>query len=449
MSKTYVVVGAGFRGFCDTVELIKNSGNKVHIVESAPFFGGVMNSFNMKGFYVDKGVHVFDSVPKSLGDIVSEIMDGQVSTIDFTSASVFNNKVTEGFSLPDLSSLDIVTKSKITSELITLAASGHAPHKPRTLQHLMNQRYGQTAAEIYGRIFNKVYSVDADKVEPTAMALTSLGRLKFLDDAEMMILKANPWLDNVLAARRKTLGKVDDFVSIYPSAGDAMTGWCDRTVKWLEAKGVKISLGEQITAIKDSACKVIVTTSKQTIEADYVIWANDNVEALSAALGKKEQINHLISGTPMLFLTLVTQAKNIRNFTYLQNFDPSANSYRTAASGIFSHQTDSSGNSFLTCECPTTIRGKDWENPSELIHRAWEDCKTFGIVDKDATLVDSVATRLPFTFKIPLVGYLDKVQEFSNDVPKLSQRTILRDVRPFFRRDIYLDSLKLKDVIEY
>ena len=51
-----------------------------------------------------------------------------------------------------------------------------------------------------------------------------MARLKFLNDNEMLELKKLKFLDTVLAARRKKLGKIDDLESIYPiSMG--MRGW--------------------------------------------------------------------------------------------------------------------------------------------------------------------------------------------------------------------------------
>src|SRR4051812_1864722 len=114
MSKTYIVVGAGFRGFCDAMQLLSVPGNKVYIIDKESYFGGISYSVDIKGFAVDKGVHMFDGVPQSLADIVSEIMDGKIRTIDFVSVSAFNGVLTEGFSLPDLSSLDTATKEQIT-----------------------------------------------------------------------------------------------------------------------------------------------------------------------------------------------------------------------------------------------------------------------------------------------------------------------------------------------
>jgi len=73
-----IVAGAGFKGFCDALNLANEDFvDEVKIIEPAPFFGGIAYSREVKGFSVDKGVHFFDSVPRALADIVSEIMDGR------------------------------------------------------------------------------------------------------------------------------------------------------------------------------------------------------------------------------------------------------------------------------------------------------------------------------------------------------------------------------------
>ncbi len=448
MSKTYVVVGAGFRGFCDSMQLLNKPGNKVIILDRDPFFGGISYSGNIKGFAVDKGVHMFDSVPQELADIVSEIMGGKLREIDFVSVSAFGGVLTDGFSLPDLSSLDDATKNKITQELKALAATGGNKRTPKTLMELFEDRYGKTAGGIFAGIFRNVYNIDASQVQPDAISKTSLGRLKYGDDPEMLALKAsNPWLDGVLAARRKALGKVDDLVSVYPDSGEAMRGWCDRAAKWLEKKGATLCLGENITSIETAGNKVVVNTDKQRIEADKVIWTNDNTKALAAALGFEFDASSHISGTPMLFATLITQAKHIKDFTYLQNFDPQGKTYRTASAGIYSNQITPQGASFVTCECPTAINSDRWNNAAERYGEIWDECKALGIVSPDAELIDHAILRLPSTFKVAKLGYDDKIAEFNREVTKHNPRVIFRDVKPFFRREIYLDSFKLPDLV--
>lgn len=453
MDRNFVIAGAGFRGFCDAVELLKIPGAKVSIIETAPFFGGLAYSRDVKGFSVDKGVHLFDSIPKELAAIVDEIMEGRTRTIDFVSRSAFNGVVTEGFSLPDLASLDDATKARISLELIRLAAlhldgaDGAAGGKPATLQALLESRYGATAGGIFGRIFEKVYGIKAMEVEPHGISHTSLGRLKFLDDAEMLVLKANPWLETVLAARRKAVGKVDDFVSIYPDTGEAMKGWCVRAAEWLRKKGVGIHLGEKILSIRDTGSGVTVKTDKQTLEADRVIWSNDNVASLGTALGFEDRSDRLQHGTPMVFATLITKASAIGNFTYLQNFDPDGLTYRTAAAGIFGNQVRPDGTTFITCECPIRPGSDRWDKAETLGGAIWAECKALGLVAADAPLIDSDIIRIPVTFKLPKVGYTASIEEFRAEAARRSPRVLLRNVISFFRREVYLDSLGLRSLV--
>ncbi|QJF52872.1 NAD(P)-binding protein [Roseobacter ponti] len=447
MKKRVMIVGSGFRGFCDALHLMKNPDLEIHIVDSAPFFGGVMHSLDINGFSVDKGVHIFDSIPVSLAETVTEIMDGKVHEIDFVSASAFNNKVTEGFSLPDLNSLDdTAIKKQIREELLALARNP-ATDAPATLEALFDQRYGKTAGRIFCDIFRKVYGISADEVEPTAIAQTSMGRLKFLDDPDMLDLKKDPFLDTVLAARRKAVGKVDDFVSIYPSDGDAMRGWCKRAVTWLESKGVRISLGTKISKITERADTVEVETDKGTFEVETLIWSNDSLRALGSALNIERDVDGLQYGTPMLFATLFTQADKVRDFTYLQNFDPDQLTYRSAASGRFSHQVREDGVSFVTCECPADVNGTYWNDTDKLAADVWDEIRSLGVVEKDAELAGFDVKRIPVSFKLARLGYAAAFRDFHTDVASRHKRVILRDVVPFFRRDIYLDSAHLTNLV--
>ena len=165
MKRKFIIAGTGFRGFCDALALSKLPDTEVTLIEAAPFFGGLMNSLEIDGFFVDKGVHVFDSIPVELADIVTEIQEGQTSEIDFVSESAFNGKVTQGYSLPDLDSLDDATvKNKIKNELIELSKTQETLSPPRNLHQFFAQRYGATAGQIFSDIFKKVYSINADEV---------------------------------------------------------------------------------------------------------------------------------------------------------------------------------------------------------------------------------------------------------------------------------------------
>lgn len=446
MKNRYIIAGAGFKGFCDAVELMKYPENEVQIIEPAPFFGGIAYSRMVKDFSVDKGVHVFDSIPINLADIVNEIMQGETKTIEFVSASAFNGVITEGYSLPDLSSLDEEIKEKIKKELLALA-NERPDVNPENLAEVFINRFGNTAGNIYSDIFNNIYSISASEIEPSGMSHTSLHRLKFLDDEEMLRLKQDPWLETVLAARRKSIGKVDDFVSIYPSSGEGMRGWCDRAAEWLKAKGVKINLGERVVSIKDDKNDVIVTTTERTYEADKLIWSNDNVNALCAALKIDEGINNFQHGTPMVFITFITKASHIKDFTYIQNFDPEGLTYRTASAGLYSNQIRNDGSSFFTCECPVSLDSVYWDNPNDMVEKVWQECIGLEVVQADAELIDYDVIKIPVTFKPAKVGYSQRIEEIQAKVFEASNKVLLRNLKTFFRREIYLDSLTLPELL--
>ena len=226
-----------------------------------------------------------------------------------------------------------------------------------------------------------------------------------------------------------------------------MQGWCDRAVEWLKDRGVTISLGEKILSIEDKTDGVTVTTDKQTIEADMVIWANDNVSGLGSALGINFDVNDYKHHTPVIFLTLITQASNIKNFTYIQNFDPQGLTFRTAAAGIYSNQTKENGTSFITCECPASIDSEEWNDPQSIVPAVWEEVKQLGVIKPDAELVDFEAICIPVTFKPALLGYQQKIEQFRDEVSKRSKRTILRNCDSFFRRQVYQDSLDLRKLV--
>ena len=448
-TKKYVVAGSGFRGFCDALELSKIPNSEVTIIEPAPFFGGLMHSLDIKGFSVDKGVHMFDSIPVELAAIVNEIMEDKTDEIDFISKSSFNNIVTDGFSLPDLNSLtDEATKNKIKEEILSLESSSVTYADAENLEEYFSKRYGKTAGKIFCDIFLKVYGISAHEVEPNAIERTSMGRLKFLDDDEMLELKGKSSnLDNILAARRKSMGKVDDLVSIYPNDGLAMKGWCIKAKPWLEAKGIKVLLGEKITDVSEESDQIKITTNKGSYSADKLIWSNDNIQALVEAMKLDTiNINDYLHGAPMLFITMMTEKENISNFTYLQNFDPDAVTYRTAAAGIFSHQEEN-GVSFITSECPVVIDSKEWNNPDIALKAAWEEAKRLKIVSENANLVDSHVLKLPSTFKLSKVNFTKNMNLVIDQISNHSKKVVLRNDIPFFRRDVYKSSLSLKELV--
>ena len=445
MKQSYAVIGSGFRAFCNCLHLSQDKNNDVYMVDSAKSFGGVMNSRKVGDFYVDNGVHMFDSVPKELGDVVSEIMDRKVIDIDFVSESSFGGKITQGFSLPDLNALPPKQKETIKSELLSQKDVDLDILNIESVEDFFLQRYGPTAGKIFVDIFEKLYGISAEEIHYSAISTTSLARLKFLDDEDMLELKSkSPRLDATLAARRKSQGKLDDLVSVYPKTNKGMRGWCERAETWLKKeRKVKFLLNNEIKNIRQRDKEVELELPNQVLKVNKVIWASDNYSLLSKSFNIDFYPDNYFHHVPMVFVTLITEKENIKNFTYIQNFDQEAYCSRFAASGIYSEQQNKNGFSFVTAECPTPVGSETWINYKFLHKKVWDEAKSLGVVNAKAQLIEHDTVRVPKTVKMKKMNFDKEYENFKHALNSKCSDIITPDKIPFFRREIFLQSKKM------
>lgn len=442
MTKSFAVMGSGFRAFCNCMHLSQRGAKKIYMIDPAKNFGGVMNSRKVGDFYVDNGVHMFDSVPVELGHVINEIMQNNVLDIDFVSESAFGGEITEGFSLPDLNSLSHQQKNIIKSELLDFKDDEIDESQLFSVSDYFLTRYGCTAGQIFKSIFKRLYGIDAENIHKSAISSTSLARLKFLDDTEMLELKSmSPRLDATLAARRKAQGKLDDFVSIYPKSTLGMRGWCQKAKTWLESKNnVKFLLENNLKNIEFREDKVLLKLSNDEISVDQIIWANDNYSKLSEILNLSTLPDKFFHHVPMVFVTLITDREHIKNFTYLQNFNSDGVCNRFAASGIYSDQVSGEGLSFITAECPTTVGGYNWENYESLHEKVWTEAKSLNVINKNAELKGFDTVRVPKTVKMKKLGFDEAYEIFKQELQDISKNIVIPKNVPFFRREIFLQS---------
>ena len=212
---------------------------------------------------------------------------------------------------------------------------------------------------------------------------------------------------------------------------------------WLQERGVRILLNNKVENIYQENGKTILSTSHGDLSADKVVWSNDNHAFLAGHLGVETDINNYIHGAPMLFMTFVTDQENIKDFTYIQNFDLDAFTYRTAAAGQISQQVSPAGKSFITCECPTAINNDRWNNPTEQIQPVWDECKALGVIAEKAQLDGSEVLQIPVTFKPTMVGYNQALSKLVQCAKAINPDILIRVSRPFFRRELFFDSMEL------
>lgn len=336
-------------------------------------------------------------------------------------------------------------KKKITKELIELASKADLQEDSKDLYELFCNRYGETAGEILSQLFERIYFIHPQELEPFTISHSSMGRLKHLDDNEMLVLKAHPYLDTVLAARRRNYNFDDDTVSLYPKTDRGMRGFCEKADTWLRQKGVNIKLNTQITEIKKFCDEYQVVTDSEVLCFDQIIWANDNIEVFSKLIDFDANPQGGSHHASMFLLTLFTDYKHIKDFTYLQNFTLDERIYRVASAGRYSHQVRD-GISFITCECPVNVTSKLWNSNETFIENAWNECKKYGVVDQDSKLLHHDLLRVPKTNKLFKTGTKKIFNKLKEHVDEHLPGIYLDDIETFNRRQIYLSSTKIDNL---
>lgn len=442
--KSCIVVGGGFKGMMAAF-LLRRNGMSVSLVEKAPFLGGIMYSGEWDGFYIDNGVHLFDSIPKNLAAIVEDVMDGDILPIDFNYASVYNDITTAGLAIPDLVNIPEETQHKILFEVIQCLS--HKPSsKPNSAYQKMLELYGPTATDLLSDSMKHIYGVSAQDVEADALRQTAYHRLKFLPDDMALELKKHPLLDKRLAAKRAVVGKVDDFVSIYPG-NRGMRGFCQNMHKRLIDMGVNCVLGKGISQLNVERGRLghVKLDDGTHLDANHIFWGND-YNLLAKSWQQDSKFDERTHATPMVVFYFKVDAEKINNYTYFHQFTPNRYVFRSAAAGLYSKQYDDTGNSFISVECPAIVGSEFWQTPSLFQTRVWQECMDMGLLKKDAQFIgEPKIKKAPVTHRYPKKGYFSLCEELEKDVVATKKVIVLPYKEAFTRREVMFS---IEDAIE-
>lgn len=445
-SKRILIVGTGFQGICDAAHLVGVPGLKIHMVDAAPFFGGILNSVPFNDFYIDKGLHFFSGVDAKMHEFLSEISSGGIHPIMSPPASGFGGDVVENFDLPDLSSLPVETRKQILSELLNFDDSP-LPHPVNLSQHL-HDRYGPTAGGIFEGIFKKIHTLDANSITAREIQKTGLVRLKFDTDAEMLRLKSDPRLDDTLAARRPMETAADSISSFYPSGGKGMFGFAQDAQNWLSSRGVQIHLGKKIDTFSRSDTGWDVNISGAIQEYDQIVWSNGTVHQLAKILGISAQDEDPFLPVPVVFAVFGVNAADVNLDSYIQIFDPVDVVFRVGAGGIFGNQTKDDGSTFITCECPAATTSALWEGAQDSTDQIWRCLHKYDLVALDVEPNWVKILRVPRTLKLQMAGSENSLAELANRISAEHQSIFFRASPPGFRRDIFAASTQLRGILQ-
>jgi len=436
MKKSCIVVGGGFKGLISAY-LLRKKGYEVTLLEKAPVLGGIMRSRVWNEYSVDNGVHLFDSIPRSLGDIISKVMKGDVFEINFNYASAYHKITTPGLAIPDFSNINDELKKQILFELVQQLTVTPSEHPESLYQHFQ-ERYGSAAADLMNESFNFIYRISAREVESSCLNQTAFHRLRFLPDDIAIELKKQPVLDDRLAAMRVNIGKVDDLISLYPGKR-GMLGFCEKMTEALEDMGVNLHLGDSIASMEANKDGVVCELSSgETLQADHLLWAGLFGQLAETWLGDG-RLTELLHGTPMVLYYFEVHEKYVNDYTYFHQFSANQYVFRPAASGSYSQQVKANGSTFITVECPCEVGGQLWSEAAEKAEEVWQECIDMGLLKPETPrYLNFDFIKAPVTHRYEKVGYENIAKQVEKKIAALDGVIVVPNRSASARREIYL-----------
>jgi phytoene dehydrogenase-like protein len=444
LSDKWLVVGGGFRGIVGSYLLAKR-GREVVLAERGKQLGGVLNSAEWQGYYLDKGCHLFDNDSDAETAITLELMRQEYIHVQVVYASITNGMKTDGIAIPDLQAFGAECARDILFE-VTRASTGKGDRQgDGNLREVLNGRFGVTAGHLLGEAARKMYQIDICELAANSFRLTPFNRIRVVNDEMAEVLKQSPELDARIAASsqgdplkfyRDRAGGFP-FRNFYPGKL-GLRGFCESAGECLDEQGVRVLMECGLEDLKfESSGAQAVLSNGETVAADNVLWAA-GIEPLARFLGLEELVGRYLHQVPMVIYYFMFE-KNIEGeYTYQRNYDPEDLFFTASLPGKYGPGTCPEGFSYVCCEVPTTVDSAQWANPDASARRVWQELVRYSVVTGGEPL-HTLAVKVPTTYKMPKVGFdtlLDAIWgEVGRESPILgvedwefSKNDIIRDI---------------------
>jgi protoporphyrinogen oxidase len=417
MSERWLVIGGGFRGII-AAYLLASKGKNVVLIERSPHLGGVLYSSEWKGFYLDKGCHLFDNTSDMTTSIIMEILQGDYAPVSVSYASVINAVKTDEIAIPNLASFGKNSARDILMEL--LIASTKPELNYQNLQENLDARFGAIAGSYLAIATEKMYRTKAIDLASEAFALTPFNRINFLDDAIANVLKESPTLDNLVAASSQSdpmkfyrdQAQAYDFRNFYPKHY-GMRGFCEKAKQHLVDLGVSMVMGSGIERLDTNNTKVKVMLSNgEEIAGDRIVWTA-GIESFAKLQGYGEIISQQIHHVPMLLYYFAIEKEMEGKYTYLHNFDTQDLFFRASIPSSYGVNNCPEGLSYVCCEVPTNLDSPEWDRPEIFLEQVWFEMKQYEVI-KQGNPMDSIITKTPTSYKMPKIGYPKAAEEITS-----------------------------------
>ncbi len=443
MAKRWLVVGGGFRGIVGAY-LLASAGHDVVLidsVQSSSDLGGVLSSALWKGFYLDKGCHLFANTNDKITTVIMGLLgEEKAHPVPIHYASVTNGKKTDGFAIPDLNAYGKQASRDILYELLEVVSEPSAPREAN-LQERLNNRYGMRAGQYLAAAFSKMYQVDPADIAPEALSMTPFQRIHFIEDRAADILKESPKLDERVASSSQSdpmrfwrdQAQNFSFREFYPRE-HGMRGFCEQAAFRLQELGVSFQLGHGVAQLcSDDNRVTLVLSDGQQVDGEQVLWTS-GIENLEQAIGLGDSISVHIHCVPTILYYFVIQRGEEGPYTYIQDFDEKDLIFRASVPGSYGMHNCPEGLSYLCAEISTKLSSPELASPQEHSARVWKELQKYDVVRCEEP-VDTLSVKVPISYKLPKVSYWDAAQQIFDNL-KHDQRIAVAEQWKFTKHDI-------------
>lgn len=426
----WTVIGGGIAGIYAAYRL-NASGARVALLEGSNRLGGIMNSVEWMGFHIDNGCHLLDYGDEHSARFFNDMLGADVVPVSVRyNGFTHPTAVSEGIIVPDFQNFPAATRTQMVDEVVKASKALQAAGDEIHLGEALARRYGPTIAEQLKTCVVKTSGYEPSQLsEDALMTLGPVTRVRIEDDAKTEALKASsPRLDEILAVSTQnnpmrfqaTRGKYP-FRNYYP-AGGGMSVLCRRALTFLQERGVDVQLGSSF--------------SKATIESDHVklavnetilsekVYFSLNALVFCNVFNIASDLKKFMLPVSAHFVAFRVKKEAIKPVTFLHDYRETSLSFRNSATGLYSHQIDSDGMSFVIAEINAPIGKPLPGTPDEIARRCWSEMIEQGLVERADAVPAFHIWQAPVAFVLPKFGWRPEAAELDKRSAELSERII-------------------------
>lgn len=392
---TAIVVGGGIAGLYSAI-LLKNTYEKVYLVEQGEQLGGLLRSFqNEHGDWFDYGTHFITGT--EISEVNQVILDNNW-TQDWQhfenekGGNFFNGKLSENCLFVDAKDIGDHYYRGLSEFLEIVDFSGEYANSEQQLEGMFGKTFTR---EIFIPALCKLFCVDTlVDININAHLRFGMKRLRILNQKATEAIKIVPSYDDRIS-HHQFIGQAAR-LQFYPKDG-GVGKWVDQFEKKLSEIGVEVICGESVTDIEheNGLIKNISLSDGKKLACDKLVWTVPLVFLFRAAgIACKTQRPTLIHTTLFHY---VLDEKPLTDNHFFFCYDPKFLPFRvTLYSNLQPEISDRTQRYRVTVE----VLSKEALDKDKMQLSVLEDLKKMGIFSQDIKVLYSHSETIPQGFPV-------------------------------------------------